>query len=130
MSNVETVNPASLGPAIMPYSQGAVAGGFFFVGGQVALDPTNAVVAPGDAYEQTKFTLGRVATLLAEKGATLDDIAMATVYIPDLAHLADYNRAWAEVFPNHRPARATLVAGLLIEGLVVEITAIAALPQA
>ncbi len=129
MSNVETYNPPSLGPAIMPYSNAAVANGLIFVAGQVALDPEANVVFPGDPYEQTKYTLGRVATILAEKGATLDDIAQATVYITDLAHLPHYNKAWAEIFTNHRPARATLVCGLLIDGLVVEITAIAALPQ-
>ena len=129
MSNVETFNPSSLGPALFPYSQGAVAGGLIFVAGQVALDEQNNVVAPGDPYEQTKYTLGRVQKVLAEKGATLEDIAQTTVYVTDLAHLAGYNKAWSEIFPGHRPTRATLVAGLLIEGLVVEVTAIAALPN-
>ncbi len=129
MSNVETYNPQSLGPAIMPYSNAAVANGFIFIAGQVALDPEAKVVAPGDPYEQTKYTLLRIKTILAEKGATLNDIASTTVYITDLAHLPRYNEAWSEVFPDHRPARATLVAGLLIEGLVVEITAIAVLPS-
>lgn len=130
MSNVETYNPSTLGPALFPYSQAAVAGGFIFVAGQVALDEQNNVVAPNDPYEQTKYTLGRVSKILAEKGATLEDIAQTTVYVTDLAHLAGYNKAWAELFPNHKPTRATLVCGLLIEGLVVEVTAIAALPSA
>lgn len=128
MSNVETFNPISLGPAIMPYSNAAVANGLIFVAGQVSLDPEANVVAPNDPYEQTKYILGRIKTILAEKGATLTDIASTSVYITDLAHLPDYNRAWAEIFGDHRPARATVVCGLLIEGLVVEVTAIAALP--
>lgn len=130
MSTIETYNPSTLGPALFPYSQAAVANGFIFVAGQVALDESNNVVAPGDPYEQTKYTLGRVAAILAEKGATLEDIAQTTVYVTDLAHLAGYNKAWAELFPGHKPTRATLVCGLLIEGLVVEITAIAVLPKA
>lgn len=128
MSNVETFNPSSLGPAIMPYSNAAVANGFIFVAGQVSLDPEANVVAPNDPYEQTKHILARIRVILAEKGATLNDIASTSVYITDLAHLPEYNRAWAEVFTDHRPARATVVCGLLIEGLVVEVTAIAALP--
>ena len=128
MSNVETFNPSSLGPAIMPYSNAAVANGFLFVAGQVSLDPGANVVAPNDPYEQTKHILGRIKVILAEKGATLNDIASTSVYITDLAHLPEYNRAWAEIFGDHRPARATVVCGLLIEGLVVEVTAIAALP--
>ena len=128
MSNVETFNPSSLGPAIMPYSNAAVANGFLFVAGQVSLDPDANVVAPNDPYEQTKHILGRIKVILGEKGATLNDIASTSVYITDLAHLPEYNRAWAEIFGDHRPARATVVCGLLIEGLVVEVTAIAALP--
>jgi 2-iminobutanoate/2-iminopropanoate deaminase len=128
MSNVQTFNPSSLGPAIMPYSNAAVANGFIFVAGQVSLDPEANVVAPNDPYEQTKHILARIKVILAEKGATLNDIASTSVYITDLAHLPEYNRAWAEVFTDHRPARATVVCGLLIEGLVVEVTAIAALP--
>ena len=128
MSNVETFNPSSLGPAIMPYSNAAVANGFLFVAGQVSLDPEANVVAPNDPYEQTKHILGRIKVILMEKGATLNDIASTSVYITDLAHLPEYNRAWAEIFGDHRPARATVVCGLLIEGLVVEVTAIAALP--
>ena len=128
MSNVETFNPSSLGPAIMPYSNAAVANGFIFVAGQVSLDPEANVVAPNNPYEQTKHILGRIKVILGEKGATLNDIASTSVYITDLAHLPEYNRAWAEIFGDHRPARATVVCGLLIEGLVVEVTAIAALP--
>ena len=128
MSNVETFNPSSLGPAIMPYSNAAVANGFIFVAGQVSLDPEANVVAPNDPYEQTKHILGRIKVILGDKGATLNDIASTSVYITDLAHLPEYNRAWAEIFGDHRPARATVVCGLLIEGLVVEVTAIAALP--
>ena len=128
MSNVETFNPSSLGPAIMPYSNAAVANGFIFVAGQVSLDPEANVVAPNDPYEQTKHILGRIKVILGEKGATLNYIASTSVYITDLAHLPEYNRAWAEIFGDHRPARATVVCGLLIEGLVVEVTAIAALP--
>ena len=35
------------------------------------------------------------------------------------------NRVWRERFGRHRPARATVVAGLLDERLLVEITALA-----
>ncbi|MUL84759.1 RidA family protein [Mycobacterium sp. CBMA247] len=115
------VNPSSFGPALFPYSQAAVANGFVFVAGQVALDDDNNVVAPGDAYEQTKVTLGRISRVLAEVGGTLSDIVTATVFVPGLEHLPKFNKAWEEVFGAHRPARATVVAGLLIDGLVVEV---------
>lgn len=130
MSKVEVFNPSTLGPVLFPYSQGAVANGFLYTAGQVALDQENVVVAPGDAYEQTLCSLERIEKVLAEKGLTLNDVVSTTVYISDLSHLPTFNKAWEEKFGSHRPARATVVAGLLIDGLVVEITAIAALQSA
>lgn len=124
--SVEILAPISLGPVLFPYSQGAVVNGLIFTAGQVALDKDNNVVAPGDPYKQTLYALGRVKAVLAEKAATLDDVAFATVYVTSLDHLPDFNKAWQEAFGDHRPARATVIAGLLIDGLVVEITTIAA----
>ncbi|MCW2694262.1 MAG: pyrimidine utilization protein [Mycobacterium sp.] len=127
MSEIRIVNPSDFGPALFPYSQATVANGFVFVAGQVALDDDNNVVAPGDAYEQTLVTLDRVARILSEVGGTLQDIVTATVFVPGLEHLPGFNKAWEEKFGSHRPARAAVVAGLLIDGLVVEVqsTAIA-----
>lgn len=127
MSKVTLTNPSSLGPAIMPYSQAASANGFVYVAGQVALDKDNNVVAPGDVREQTKVAIERVRTILAEHGLDLEDIVSSTNYVTSLDHLAGFNEVWAEMFGDHRPARATVVAGLLLEGLVVEIMPIAAL---
>lgn len=121
MSDIQIVNPSTFGPALFPYSQATVSGGLVFVAGQVALDDDNNVVAPGDAYEQTLVMLDRVSRVLEDVGGTLADVLTATVFVTGLEHLPDFNRAWAEKFGDHRPARATVVAGLLIDGLVVEV---------
>jgi 2-iminobutanoate/2-iminopropanoate deaminase len=128
-TNIAQLNPDRLGPAIAPYSQATVAGDLIFVAGQVALDPDNNVVAPGDAKTQTITALERVELILEEAGAALDDIATATVFITGLEHFAAFNEGWAEKLGDHRPARATVVAGLLLDGLVVEIQAIAVRPS-
>lgn len=125
MSDIQIVNPPSFGEALFPYSQATVVNGLVFVAGQVALDDDNVVVAPGDAYEQTLVALDRVVRVLAEVGGSLDDVVTATVFVSSLEHLSGFNKAWEEKFGSHRPARATVVAGLLIEGLVVEVQSIA-----
>lgn len=125
IADITQLNPDRLGPAIAPYSQATVAGDMIFVAGQVALDPDNNVVAPGDARRQTIAALERVELILEEAGATLEDITTATVFITGLEHFAPFNEGWAEKFGDYRPARATVVAGLLLDGLVVEIQAIA-----
>lgn len=125
MSDIQIVNPAEFGPALFPYSQGTVASGFVFIAGQVALDDYNNVVAPGDAYKQTLTILDRMERVLAETDGALADVVTATVFVTDLSHLMGFNRAWVERFGEHRPARATVIAGLLIDGLVVEVQSVA-----
>jgi 2-iminobutanoate/2-iminopropanoate deaminase len=122
---MRTLNPESLGPAIAPYSQAAVANGFCFIAGQVALDADNNVIAPGDARAQTVAAIERMETILGELGRSLEDVVTATVFITDLEHFAAFNEGWAEKFGDHLPARATVIAGLLLDGLVVEIQAVA-----
>jgi 2-iminobutanoate/2-iminopropanoate deaminase len=128
-THIKQINPDSFGPPIAPYAQATVAGDLIFVAGQVALDEDNNVVAPGDAVAQTTAAIERIEVILAEAGASLNDIATATVYITDLSHFGPFNEAWAAKFGDHRPARATVIAGLLLEGLVVEIMATAVRPS-
>jgi len=125
MPNVDMINPPGLGEVLFPYSQATRAGDLLFLAGQVALDERNAVIAPGDAYEQTVAIIDRIKLILADSGLGLENVASATVFVTSLDTLPDFNRAWAECFGEHRPARATVVAGLLIEGLVVEVQSIA-----
>jgi 2-iminobutanoate/2-iminopropanoate deaminase len=122
---ITMVNPSTLGPAIAPYSQAVVANGFVYVAGQVALDPNNVVVAPNDIREQTKYAIGRIRTILDECGTSLDRILSSTVFITKLEDFKGFNEAWEAEFGSHRPARATVIAGLLLPGLVVEIQSIA-----
>jgi 2-iminobutanoate/2-iminopropanoate deaminase len=126
-ADLSIYNPSTLGPAIAPYSQAVVANGFAYLAGQVGLDKDNKVVAPGDVREQTRVSIDRIKTILAEFDAELTDIVSATVFITDLEDFAAFNEAWAKEFGDHRPARACVVAGLLLPGLVVEIQAVAAL---
>jgi 2-iminobutanoate/2-iminopropanoate deaminase len=126
---INTLNPESLGPAIAPYSQATVANGLCFIAGQVGLDADNEVIAPGDIRAQTTAAIERMETILAEAGASLSDIVTATVFIVDVGDFAAFNEAWAEKFGDHRPARATVRADLLLDGLVVEIQATAVVPE-
>ena len=124
-ATISTLNPEQLGPAIAPYSQAAVVNGLCFIAGQVGLDAENQVIAPGDVRAQTTAAIERMETILDELGAGLDDVVSATVFLTDVDDFAAFNEAWSEKFGDHRPARATVRADLLLEGLVVEIQAIA-----
>ena len=50
-----------------------------------------------------------------------------TIYLTDIANYAGMNEVYRRYFPADPPARATLLTGLVVEGLLVEIEAIAVL---
>jgi len=122
-----TIVPEGMVQPIAPYSWATRAGNLIFVSGQAALAPDGSIVGPGDIRKQTEQTLENIRITLEAAGATFDDVVRTTVWITDIAEYAGMNEVYARYFPEGPPARATLVSGLVKEGLLVEIDAIAAL---
>ncbi|MEJ2239733.1 MAG: Rid family hydrolase, partial [Gemmatimonadales bacterium] len=58
-------------------------------------------------------------------GTDLDNVVKTTVYLADMAHFPAMNDVYAKHFGDHKPARATVEAGGLPKGALVEIDAIA-----
>jgi 2-iminobutanoate/2-iminopropanoate deaminase len=117
--DLQFIEPESFGPSTMPFSQGVRAGNLVFVAGQVG---------SGDGIgEQTRVAIDRVRTVLAEVGADLTNVVSATVFLTDVGDFAAYNEAWVQAFGDHRPARATVRAELMVPGPLVEIQATAVL---
>jgi len=129
MNDLQLVNPSHFAPPVGTYSQAVRVGSLVFLSGQAAVDEHNNVIAPSDVAEQRRVTIERIHDVLREVGGTLSDLVTATVFLRDINHFGDYNRAWAEKFGDHRPARATVRADLAVDGLLVEIQSIAHLPR-
>lgn len=134
MVKSEVVSPPSLGPAI-GYSHGVRAGNLLFLAGQIGAEPEGdgrlRVVAGGMAAQFAK-ALENVATVVREAGGTPAHIVEMTVYVADLdayrAARKEIGEAWRRVVGRHYPAMTLVqVAGLLEEGAVVELRAVAAL---
>lgn len=124
MGSAELINPSNLGPKGVSYSQGAIAGDFIFVAGQVGFDENDKLVGP-DVASQTKQTLARVETVLKEAGAELTDLVQATVFLKDIGDFKEFDAAWREVMGDHKPTRATVQASALTPEILVEVQAIA-----
>ncbi len=112
------------------YSQATVHGGLVYVSGQLPLDPATGVVVPGGAAEQTERALRNVEAILGAAGSRLDRLLSVTIYVTGRAAWADVNAAFARVMGAHRPARAIIPVPELKAGCLVEIQAIAAVPDA
>jgi 2-iminobutanoate/2-iminopropanoate deaminase len=111
------------------YSQAIAHHGTVYVAGQLPIDPDDPNASPGDAAEQTRRALSNVRHILEAAGSGLDRVVQMTIYVSDISHWPDVNRAYAEVMGGHRPARAVVPTRDLHYGYLIEIQAIAALRE-
>jgi len=110
--------------AIGPYSQGVEAGGFFFVSGQLPLQPNGTPVGEG-IEEQTVQVLKNLKAILVSAGYELKDVVKTTIFLRDLADFNAFNQVYSRFFLHEPPARVCIQAAALPRAVGVEIEAIA-----
>ena len=115
--------------AIGPYSQALQIGNLVYTSGQIPIDPTTGKFAEGGIKEQTRQSLLNVKVILEEAGLTMKNVVKTIVFIADMNDFADMNAIYAEFFSEPYPARSAVAVKTLPKGALVEIEAVAALPQ-
>ena len=120
---IEYFAESNPGTRTLPRSVATRAGGFVFVGGQVARDEDGNIIA-GGIEAHARQTLKNVAHVLALAGCTLSEVVKTTVWLEDSRDFEDFNRVYAEFFPGNKPSRSTLQAKNMV-GTRIEIEAIA-----
>lgn len=100
------------------------AGTLVFLSGQLPFHPTEGLVE-GDIAAQTARVLLNIEAVLRPAGLTPLDVVKTTVWLRDREDFAGFDRAYAAFFGDHRPARSTVVARLVVPEARVEIEAIA-----
>lgn len=111
------------------YSRAVRAGDLVFVAGTTATGDDGKVVAVGDPYGQTLFSLRRMEAALREVGASLADVVRARYLVTRIEHADAIGRAHAELLRDVRPAMTMAQVGALMlpEHLVeVEVDAVVA----
>jgi enamine deaminase RidA (YjgF/YER057c/UK114 family) len=133
-SDVQYLRPPGLFASPM-FSQvtTVVRGKLVFVSGQVSWDDQGKVVHAGDLRAQTRQTFENVKTALAAAGATFDNVLKFTIYVVNLDRakwkIVGEERA-KYINPERAPASTMVgVPGLVLEDLLIEIEAIAAVPD-
>lgn len=108
-----------------PYSPAVIGEGrFVFVAGQGPLEAGE--YRAGTIEEETRLTLENLGTVLGLAGSGFEHVVRCGVWLADLSEFAGMNSVYQTFFPEPRPARATVEAGL-ITGKV-EIDCIALVP--
>ncbi|MDT0542446.1 RidA family protein [Streptomyces lonegramiae] len=103
-----------------------MSGGLVFTSGQGPLDPaTNEM--PADFAAQATRVLSNLVAVFEAAGSGKDRIVKCTCYLSDRKNFPEFNRVYREFFADCSPlpARTTVVAQLVREGVLVEIDAVA-----
>ena len=126
---IEFIDTKDAPAAIGPYAQATVVGGHIYTSGQIPLDASGQLVE-GGIEAQTEQVLTNLRAVLAARGAALENVIKTTVFVQDLGGFQTVNSIYASHFGDHTPARSTVqVAGLPL-GVLIEIEAMAVIPNA
>jgi 2-iminobutanoate/2-iminopropanoate deaminase len=123
--HVQLLNPNKVSPPSAAFSHGVVAGDMMFLAGQCSLDEHGNTIGPGDVAVQTRRAIENMESILRAGGFALTDVVYVTSFLASLDDFDAYDRAYAQAFGAHRPARATVRADIHSRDLLVEIQAIA-----
>lgn len=81
----------------------------------------------GDIKAQSEATLRSLQLALEKAGSGLDHVLHLTIYLTSMADRAAFNEVYCSFFAKPYPVRAAVgIAELAVEGMKVEVTAIAA----
>lgn len=99
-----------------------------FIAGQVALAADGTLVGEGDFEAQCRQVFHNLETVLAQSGATFENVVKLTAFFTDIAHLPLYTRVRAEFTSGGPPASTAIeVKGLATPALMIEVEATAVL---
>jgi reactive intermediate/imine deaminase len=124
--SVHAYTPDGEPAPLAPYNTVCTYGDLVFLGGHLPLGPDGELLSHLSPSDQTTNAMEHLRVSLRSAGSDFDYLLKVTIYATSLDDFAEINKAYAEFFTGHLPARATIQAGRLIGGVALEIEAIAA----
>jgi 2-iminobutanoate/2-iminopropanoate deaminase len=123
--------PEGLTAPVGHYSVATIANGLILVSGLLAMDDAGAVIGVGDAGVQARCIFAALQRILQAAGSDLGQVAKLNLYLLSLQDRAAINDARKAAFGSWKPASTLVqVAGLIGEGALVEIDAVAVMGTA
>lgn len=124
---VSTKNaPAAVGP----YSQAVRCAELVHTAGQLGMDPQTGKLVEGGVQAQTRQALTNIQAVLTAAGTSLQNVVKTTVFLQDMNDFGAMNEVYAQFFTDQPPARSAVQAAALPLGGLVEIEAVAIVPDA
>jgi 2-iminobutanoate/2-iminopropanoate deaminase len=106
--SIETYTPAELFEPIGPYSHIAKSGPFIYLSATPGVDSSTGQMAGADAYSQSRQILENLRAMLASVGAAMEDVMHVQVFLKHVDDFEAMNKAYAEAFVGHLPARTVI----------------------
>jgi enamine deaminase RidA (YjgF/YER057c/UK114 family) len=129
MPTIDMITATAGWPERYTFSPAIRAGNLLFISGMTAGDDTGTIVGPGDIVAQARYIYQKMAPLLAAAGAGFEHVVQTTDYITTTENYRKTADVRREFFrPPFPTATGVKVAGLLREGALIEISAVAVLP--
>src|SRR6266478_7378080 len=126
----EEIKVAGVPEPISHYCPVVRAGRMVFISGMEPKDENGNAVGKGDVTAQARQVHENLKKCLAAAGATFADVCKVTVFVRNIADRPKINTVRKEYFGDARPASTLVqIARLVRDDLVVEIEAIAVLPE-
>ncbi|NDV00255.1 RidA family protein [Pseudoroseicyclus tamaricis] len=112
----------------LPFSPAIIAGDLMFISGQASVSREDGAIIEDTFEGEMRRSIDNLEAILKEAGATLDHVIQVRSYLGAGDWGAEYNRIYAEYFPEPRPVRTTIsdVLGTLLK---FELDAVAYLPS-
>lgn len=124
----ELLQPKGLysGPA-RGIAHGIKVGNTIYVAGQVAFDENRNVIGIGDCTRQAEQVFENIKKVLAEGGATLNDVVKFTTFVKGFENMQKVRAVRARYFHDeYYPAHTMIcIDSLIVPELLVEIEAVA-----
>ena len=120
-----TSAPHRMDDHVHPFAQGWKVGDLIFTGGIAAEDPATGEMVSGDIQDQARRCFETMKAILAEAGASMQNVVKVTVFFLDYEDKQKFESVYGEYFPDDKPARTSAVVSYLGKNILMEIDAIA-----
>ena len=129
---VKHINPAVLHkPNGYTHVVEATGGRTLYISGQVALDPSGALVGVGDLSAQTRQVFQNMQVALAASGATFAHVVKITIFLTDVSQIQAFRDVRDSVFTGPLPASTLVqVVRLARPDFLIEVEAVAVVESA
>ncbi|KAI4906071.1 hypothetical protein J4E90_010919 [Alternaria incomplexa] len=89
----------------------------------------NGSIVAGGIEAQTAQVIKNIAVILEEAGTSWDYVMKTTVFLANMSDYSAMNEVYAAMLPTPKPARTAVEVGKLPGNFLIEVEAIAAIPD-